>query len=74
MGTVHFDPGCTQAAHRAAAEEHLARLKPTTLPIILACDVNSPIRWESSDLGDTVPLGKDGIDRRVLGCGGKSWA
>ena len=60
VGTVHLDPGCTQAMHRAATDEHLARLKPTTLPIILACDINAPLRWEQTAQGDTLPYGKDG--------------
>ncbi|CAE7460434.1 pol [Symbiodinium sp. CCMP2456] len=60
VGSAHFDPGCTQAVHRAAVEEHLHRLRPTTLPIILAADINSPIRWEEGEDGDVCPVGRDG--------------
>ena len=60
VGTAHFDPSCTQVVHRAAVEEHLASLKPTSLPVILACDVNSNIRWERTEQGDVQAYGKDG--------------
>ena len=59
VGTAHLDPGCTRAVHRAAIEEHLSRLKPTTLPVLLSCDINSPIRWQQVD-GDSQPFGRDG--------------
>ena len=60
VGTAHFDPGCTQGVHRAAVEEHLSKLKPTVLPVVLACDINSPIRWELTEDGDSRPFGRDG--------------
>ena len=60
VGTIHLDPGCTQIVHRAAADEHLSKLKPTNLPVILACDVNSPIKWERAEQGDVQAYGKDG--------------
>ena len=60
VGSAHFDPACTQIVHRAAADELLAKLKPTTLPIILACDINSPIRWEHGVDGVPQPSGRDG--------------
>ena len=60
VGTAHIDPGCTQQVHREAVHEHLSRLRATTLPIILACDINSHIRWEHDDDGVPQPLGRDG--------------
>ena len=60
VGTAHLDPGCTQVAHRAAVEDHLGKLKPTTLPILCAADINSPLRWEHTNDGDVQPFGKDG--------------
>ncbi|CAE7494044.1 ANKRD50, partial [Symbiodinium microadriaticum] len=60
VGSAHFDPGDTQAKHRANVEEHLSKLKPTLLPIVLAADINSPIRWDQTEQGDSRPFGKDG--------------
>ena len=60
VGTAHFDPGCTQTVHRAAVDEHLSRLKPTTLPVIFASDVNSQIKWQQTEEGDSRPFGRDG--------------
>ena len=68
VGSAHFDPACTQASHRAAVEQHLSKLKPTSLPVILASDINSPIRWEVTDQGDVRPMGRDGKTVGFLEC------
>ena len=68
VGSAHFDPGCTQATHRAAADELLSKLRPTTLPIILACDINAPLKWEQTTDGSLQPVGRDGKTVGFLEC------
>ena len=60
IGSIHLDPGCTQAQHRADLEQHMHKLRATTLPIIVGCDVNSPLRWAQDDSGDVQMVGRDG--------------
>ena len=45
VGTAHFPPGCTQPQHAKEVHDHLAGLPPTTLPILLACDLNADVGW-----------------------------
>ena len=60
VGSVHLDPGCTQAQHREDLEEHMHRVRATSLPVFLGCDINSPLRWAQDTSGEIQMVGKDG--------------
>ena len=60
IGTAHFTPGSTQAVHAAEVSNHLAGVPATTLPILLCCDVNSPMVWRRDEDGDVVAVADNG--------------
>ena len=60
IGTAHFTPGSTQAVHAAEVSNHLAGVPATTLPVLLCCDVNSPMVWRRDEDGDVVAVADNG--------------
>ena len=66
VGSLYVKPDCNQVEHERRVAAHLDGLPPTHLPVLLGCDLNSPITWARARAGDLRATARTGKSNQFL--------